>query len=96
MYQQNHVGVHRSDDGGHSWLEITEGLPSEFGFAAAAHPYDRDAFYVIPLDPGHGRCMPDGRAAVFGDPAPVRLREERDFGCEPCCQRRRNFGRLRS
>ena len=38
MYQQNHVGVHRSDDGGHSWTEITEGLPSEFGFAAAAHP----------------------------------------------------------
>jgi photosystem II stability/assembly factor-like uncharacterized protein len=65
MYQQNHVGVHRSDDGGHSWSEITDGLPSEFGFAAAAHPHDRDAFYVIPLDPGHARCMPEGRAAVW-------------------------------
>ena len=49
----------------HSWIEITEGLPSEFGFAAAAHPHDRDTFYVIPLDPGHGRCMPDGQAAVW-------------------------------
>ena len=65
MYQQNHVGMHRSDDGGHSWTEITEGLPSEFGFAAAAHPHDRDTFYVIPLDPGHARCMPDGAAAVW-------------------------------
>ncbi|MDX6513834.1 MAG: hypothetical protein QOE36_3338 [Gaiellaceae bacterium] len=65
MYQQNHVGMHRSDDGGHSWTEITEGLPTEFGFAAAAHPHDRDSFYVIPLDPGHGRCMPEGRAAVW-------------------------------
>src|SRR5882757_1691549 len=65
MYQQNHVGVHRSDDGGHSWSEITDGLPSEFGFAAAAHPHDRDTFYVIPLDPGHARCMPEGRAAVW-------------------------------
>jgi hypothetical protein len=65
MYQQNHVGVHRSDDGGHSWSEITDGLPSEFGFAAAAHPHDRDSFYVIPLDPGHARCMPEGRAAVW-------------------------------
>ena len=65
MYQQNHVGVHRSDDGGLSWFEITEGLPSEFGFAAAVHPYDRDTFYVIPLDPGHARCMPEGRAAVW-------------------------------
>ena len=60
MYQQNHVGVHRSDDGGHSWTEITDGLPSEFGFAAAVHPHDRDTFYVIPLDPGHARCMPEG------------------------------------
>jgi photosystem II stability/assembly factor-like uncharacterized protein len=65
MYQQNHVGMHRSDDAGRSWTEITEGLPTEFGFAAAAHPHDRDTFYVIPLDPGHGRTMPDGRAAVW-------------------------------
>jgi hypothetical protein len=65
MYQQNHVGMHRSDDGGQSWVEITDGLPTEFGFAAAAHPHDRDSFYVIPLDPGHGRCMPDGQAAVW-------------------------------
>jgi len=65
LYQQNHVGVHRSDDAGRSWTEITEGLPSEFGFAAAAHPHDRDGFYVIPLDGGHGRVMPEGRAAVW-------------------------------
>ncbi|HZO62123.1 MAG TPA: hypothetical protein VFB35_04010 [Gaiellaceae bacterium] len=65
FYQQNHVGVHRSDDGCRTWTEITDGLPSEFGFAAAAHPHDRDTFYVIPLDPGHARCMPEGRAAVW-------------------------------
>jgi photosystem II stability/assembly factor-like uncharacterized protein len=65
MYQQNHVGMHRSDDAGKSWTEITEGLPTEFGFAAAVHPHDRDTFYVIPLDGGHGRCMPDGEAAVW-------------------------------
>jgi photosystem II stability/assembly factor-like uncharacterized protein len=65
LYQQNHCGMHRSDDGGHSWTEITEGLPTDFGFAAAAHPHDRDTFYVIPLDPGHGRCMPDGHASVW-------------------------------
>jgi photosystem II stability/assembly factor-like uncharacterized protein len=65
LYQQNHVGMHRSDDGGHSWVEITDGLPTEFGFAAAVHPHDRDTFYVVPLDPGHGRTMPDGKAAVW-------------------------------
>jgi photosystem II stability/assembly factor-like uncharacterized protein len=65
LYQQNHVGMHRSDDAGLTWTEISDGLPTEFGFAAGAHPHDRDTFYVIPLDPGHGRTMPDGRAAVW-------------------------------
>jgi len=65
MFQQNHVGMHRSDDAGGSWTEITEGLPTEFGFAAATHPHDKDTFYVVPLDPGHGRTMPDGHAAVW-------------------------------
>ena len=44
--------MHRSDDAGHSWTEVTDGLPTDFGFVAAAHPHDRDSFYVIPLDPG--------------------------------------------
>jgi len=65
LYQQNHVGMHRSDDGAQTWTEITDGLPTEFGFAAATHPHDKDTFYVIPLDPGHGRTMPDGKAAVW-------------------------------
>jgi hypothetical protein len=64
-FQQNHVGTWRSDDGGMTWNEITEGLPSEFGFACAAHAHDRDTFYTIPLDPGHGRVMHDGRASVY-------------------------------
>jgi photosystem II stability/assembly factor-like uncharacterized protein len=65
MYQQNHVGMHRSDDGGQSWTEITEGLPGDFGFPAAVHPHDRDTFYVIPVDGGHGRTMHDGKATVY-------------------------------
>ena len=65
MYQQNHCGMHRSDDGGRTWSEITEGLPSDFGFAAAVHPHDRDTFYVAPVDPGHARTMHDGKASVW-------------------------------
>jgi len=65
MYQQNHVGMHRSDDAGHTWTEITEGLPTEFGFAAATHPHDRDTFWVVPLEPMHSRTMPGGHAAVW-------------------------------
>lgn len=65
LFQQNHVGTHRSDDGGKTWTEISAGLPTEFGFAAAVHPYDRDTFFTTVLDGGHGRTMPDGKLAVW-------------------------------
>jgi photosystem II stability/assembly factor-like uncharacterized protein len=65
MYQQNHVGMHRSDDGGQSWNEITEGLPGDFGFAAAVHPHDPETFYVIPVDGLHDRTMHEGKATVW-------------------------------
>jgi len=32
LIQQNHCGVYRSDDSGASWTEITNNLPSDFGF----------------------------------------------------------------
>ena len=65
LFEMTHVGAYVSSDGGASFTEITEGLPSDFGFAAAAHPHDRDTAYMIPLDPQHGRYMHDGQAAVW-------------------------------
>jgi photosystem II stability/assembly factor-like uncharacterized protein len=65
LYQQNHCGVYRSDDAGESWEEITEGLPSEFGFPIAVHPRDPETIYVIPVSADNGRFMPGGRAAVW-------------------------------
>jgi photosystem II stability/assembly factor-like uncharacterized protein len=66
LYQQNHCGMYRSDDGGKSWQSIEEGLPSSFGFPAAAHPSDPDTLFLVPLNGDTaGRYMPDGRAAVW-------------------------------
>jgi photosystem II stability/assembly factor-like uncharacterized protein len=65
MYTQTHVGVYRSRDAGANWTEITEGLPSDFGFPAVAHPHDPDGFYVIPVDGGHGRTVHDGQLSVW-------------------------------
>ena len=66
LYQQNHCGVYRSDDGGRSWDEITAGLPSEFGFPMAIHPRDASTAWVIPLNGADkGRYMPDASAAVW-------------------------------
>lgn len=66
LYQQNHCGVYRSDDGGRSWQEISAGLPSDFGFGLAIHPRDARTIYTIPLNGAdRGRFMPEGRAGVY-------------------------------
>lgn len=66
LYQQNHCGVYRSADGGAHWDEITEGLPSDFGFPLALHPRDPQTLYVVPLNGAEqGRVVPDGRMAVW-------------------------------
>lgn len=66
LYQRNHCGVYRSDDGSETWQEITGDLPTDFGFAMAAHPRDPDTCWVIPLStPEEGRFMPDGHTAVW-------------------------------
>jgi photosystem II stability/assembly factor-like uncharacterized protein len=66
LYQQNHCGMYRSDDGGRQWRSIEAGLPSSFGFPAAAHPRDPDMLYLVPLNGDiAGRYVPEGRAAVW-------------------------------
>lgn len=66
LYQQNHCGMYRSDDGGEHWQSIEAGLPSTFGFPAVAHPRDPDTLYLLPLNGDiAGRYVPEGRAAVW-------------------------------
>ena len=66
LYQQNHQGVYRSPDGGRSWVDITAGLPSDFGFPIAVHPRDPQTVWVLPLNGDtKGRYPPDGAAAVW-------------------------------
>lgn len=66
LYQQNHCGMYRSDDGGRSWQSIEAGLPSSFGFSAVAHPRDPQTVYLFPLNgDSAGRFAPGGMAAVW-------------------------------
>lgn len=66
LYQQNHCGMYRSQDGGLNWESIEAGLPSTFGFPAAAHPRAPAALYLVPLNGDTaGRYVPDGKAAVW-------------------------------
>jgi len=66
MYQQNHHGVWRSNDGGRSWDDVTEGLPSTFGFPVQVHPRDPQVLWTLPLNGDMaGRFPPEARAAVW-------------------------------
>lgn len=66
LYQQNHCGMYRCDDGAKTWESIENGLPSSFGFPAAAHPRDPDILYLLPLNSDiGGRFVPDAKAAVW-------------------------------
>jgi photosystem II stability/assembly factor-like uncharacterized protein len=65
LFQQNHCGVYRSEDAGESWVEITAGLPSDFGFPLAVHPHEAETIYVIPLQGAEFRCPPEGKLRVF-------------------------------
>ena len=66
LWTQAHTGVFRSDDGGHSWEDVTEGLPSFHGFPIAVTRREPDAVYVVPLETGtdNFRACP-GQFAVY-------------------------------
>ncbi|MCC1491565.1 sialidase family protein [Cognatishimia sp. F0-27] len=66
LYQQNHHGTYRSRDDGRSWDDITDGLPSTFGFPIAVHPGKPHTIWTLPLNgDSAGRYPPDARAAVW-------------------------------
>jgi len=66
LWQQNHCGVYRSDDGGASWERLDEnGLPSPFGFGLALDPSDPDTALVIPEESAENRVTPNGRLGIY-------------------------------
>ena len=65
LFMQFHGGVYRSDDSGESWVEIGDGLLSDFGFPLAVDPDDPDSAFVIPLQADVDRVTPEGRVRVF-------------------------------
>jgi len=65
LFLQNHWGLYRSDDGGDSWRDIANGVPSDFGFAMTMHPHDPDTVYIVPLESDMFRCTPEGKLRVY-------------------------------
>ena len=76
LFMQFHGGVYRSDDGGESWTDIADGLPSDFAFPLAVDPADPDSAFVIPLTGSEDRVTVDGghRSSRRATPARAGLR----------------------
>ena len=66
LYQQNHCGVYRTEDGADSWVEISKGLPSGFGFPMVTHPRKSQTFYVVPEEGDFFRVAAKRRFTVYG------------------------------
>ena len=78
LFQQNHCGVYRSDDGGATWTDISAGLPSRFGFVLGLHPHDPQTIYVVPEDEADDDTVGGMKRFVTG--AKFRVYRSRNCG----------------
>ncbi|MGH9874064.1 MAG: exo-alpha-sialidase [Pyrinomonadaceae bacterium] len=65
MFLQNHWGLYKSENGGDSWTDIANGVPSDFGFAMEVDPNNADSVYIIPLESDEFRCTPEGKLRLY-------------------------------
>jgi photosystem II stability/assembly factor-like uncharacterized protein len=65
LYQQNHCGVYRSENAGKSWIDISKGLPSRFGFPIQVHPHNPNTIFVIPEKGAEFRASANGAFEVY-------------------------------
>jgi serine/threonine protein kinase len=65
LFLQNHWGLYRSDDHAENWMDIANGVPSDFGFTMVMHPRNPDCVYIVPVESDQFRCTCDGRLRVY-------------------------------
>ena len=78
VWMQNHCGVYRSDDGGETWIHVSEGVenfdPSDpytgmgaafQGFAIHAHPFKPDTAWVVPMKSDEYRVAVDSQVMAI-------------------------------
>ena len=65
VYMQKHWDVCRSDDAGESWTEVSDDLPTDFGFPIAVHAHEPETIYVVPIKSDSEHYPPDGALRVF-------------------------------
>ena len=65
LFMQKHWDVMRSDDGGDNWHEVSDNLPSDFGFVIDIHAHEPETIYVVPIKSDSEHYPPDGKLRVY-------------------------------
>lgn len=65
LYMQKHWDVMRSDDGADSWHEVSDDLPTDFGFVVDVHAHEPETVYVVPITSDTLHYPMDGRLRVY-------------------------------
>jgi len=65
LYMQKHWDVMRSNDAGDSWFEVSDNLPTDFGFAIDVHAHEPETVYVVPIKSDSEHYPLDGQLRVY-------------------------------
>jgi hypothetical protein len=65
LYMQKHWDVMRTDNAGELWYEVSDNLPSDFGFSIAAHSHEPQTIFVVPIKSDSEHYPPEGKLRVY-------------------------------
>ena len=65
LFMQKHWDVMRSDDAGDTWYEVSDNLPSDFGFPIDVHAHEPETIYVVPIKSDSEHYPPEGKLRVY-------------------------------
>ena len=55
----------RTNNAGEQWHEVSDNLPSDFGFVIDVHAHEPETIYVIPIKSDSEHFPPDGKLRVY-------------------------------
>jgi photosystem II stability/assembly factor-like uncharacterized protein len=65
LFMQKHWDVMRTDNAGDNWVDVGEGLPSDFGFPIVVHAHEPETIYVVPIKSDSEHFPPEGKLRVY-------------------------------
>jgi hypothetical protein len=65
LFMQKHWDVLRTDNAGGHWTEVSDNLPSDFGFPIDVHAHEPETIYVVPIKSDSEHYPPDGKLRVY-------------------------------